>query len=88
MRDTGIDIWRILDIPGSDVILDGVDASTDPETRTAWEKVLEMDFNVRTNLIASAMSDDGRWLVVSDMYEAKLFELSSNVSNSEIHFYM
>jgi len=34
------------------------------------------------------MSDDGRWLVVSDMYEAKLFELSSNVSNSEIHFYM
>jgi U3 small nucleolar RNA-associated protein 4 len=82
MHETGIDIWRILNIPGSDVILDGVDASTDPEARTAWEKVLEMDFNVRTNLIASALSDDGRWLVVSDMHEAKLFELSSNVSHA------
>ena len=80
MHETGINIWRILDIPGSDSVLDGVDASTDPESRNAWEKVLEMDLNVRTNLIASALSDDGRWLVVSDMYEAKLFELRTNVS--------
>jgi len=80
MHETGINIWRILDIPGSDSVLDGVDASTDPESRSAWEKVLEMDLNVRTNLIASALSDDGRWLVVSDMYEAKLFELRTNVS--------
>ncbi|KAG2750794.1 WD40 repeat-like protein [Suillus brevipes Sb2] len=78
MHDTGVNIWRVLSIPDSDVIVDGVDPSTDPETRTSWEKVLEMDLNVRTNLIASALSDDGRWLVVSDLYEAKLFELSFN----------
>ncbi|KAG1766452.1 WD40 repeat-like protein [Suillus occidentalis] len=78
MHDTGVNIWRVLGIPDSDVIVDGVDPSTDPETRTSWEKVLEMDLNVRTNLIASALSDDGRWLVVSDLYEAKLFELSFN----------
>jgi U3 small nucleolar RNA-associated protein 4 len=78
MHETGVNIWRVLGIPDSDVIVDGVDPSTDPETRTSWEKVLEMDLNVRTNLIASALSDDGRWLVVSDLYEAKLFELSFN----------
>lgn len=84
MHDTGVNIWRVLGIPDSDVIVDGVDPSTDPETRTSWEKVLEMELNVRTNLIASALSDDGRWLVVSDLYEAKLFELSFNVSSAEI----
>ncbi|KAG0702695.1 WD40 repeat-like protein [Suillus ampliporus] len=78
MHETGVNIWRVLGIPDSDVIVDGIDPSTDPETRTAWEKVLEMDLNVRTNLIASALSDDGRWFVVSDLYEAKLFELISN----------
>jgi hypothetical protein len=85
MHETGVNIWRVLGIPDSDVIVDGVDPSTDPETRTSWEKVLEMDLNVRTNLIASALSDDGRWLVVSDLYEAKLFELSFNVSSAEIN---
>jgi U3 small nucleolar RNA-associated protein 4 len=85
MHDTGVNIWRVLGIPDSDAIVDGIDQSTDPETRTSWEKVLEMDLNVRTNLIASALSDDGRWLVVSDLYEAKLFELSFNVSNAEIN---
>ncbi|KAG2057126.1 WD40 repeat-like protein [Suillus hirtellus] len=78
INETGVNIWRVLCIPDSDVIVNGVDPSTDPETRTSWEKVLEMDLNVRTNLIASALSDDGRWLVVSDLYEAKLFQLSFN----------
>lgn len=78
IHETGVNIWRVLCIPDSDVIVNGVDSSTDPEARTSWEKVLEMDLNVRTNLIASALSDDGRWLVVSDLYEAKLFQLSFN----------
>ncbi|KAG1871158.1 WD40-repeat-containing domain protein [Suillus tomentosus] len=78
IHETGVNIWRVLCIPDSDIIVNGVDPSTDPETRTSWEKVLEMGLNVRTNLIASALSDDGRWLVVSDLYEAKLFQLSFN----------
>lgn len=84
IHETGVNIWRVLCIPDSDIIVNGVDPSTDPETRTSWEKVLEMDLNVRTNLIASALSDDGRWLVVSDLYEAKLFQLSFNVSSADI----
>lgn len=40
-----------------------------------WEKVLEMELKLRTNLISSAISDDGQWLAVSDLYETKLFRL-------------
>ncbi|KAL7420926.1 U3 small nucleolar RNA-associated protein [Cryptotrichosporon argae] len=40
-----------------------------------WEKVLDMDLKLRTNLVASTVSHDGRWLAVSDLYETKLFRL-------------
>ena len=32
---------------------------------------------VQTNLVASAVSNDGKWLAVSDLFETKLFRLSS-----------
>lgn len=81
MRDTGLNIWRVLSIPSTAMVIDGRDNSTDPELRVGWESVLEMELNVQTNLIASAFSDDGRWLVVSDLYETKLFELCKTVSS-------
>ncbi|KAG1715787.1 hypothetical protein ID866_1363 [Astraeus odoratus] len=77
MYDTGFKIWRILDIPNTSMVIDGMDNTTDPESRVSWECVLEMELNVHTNLIASALSDDGRWLVASDLYETKLFELTT-----------
>ncbi|BEJ03180.1 hypothetical protein CcaverHIS641_0103550 [Cutaneotrichosporon cavernicola] len=40
-----------------------------------WEKALEMDLRLRTNLISHAISQDGQWLAVSDLYETKLFRL-------------
>lgn len=79
MHDTGLNIWRVLNIPSTAMVIDGRDHSTDPELRVGWESVLEMELNVQTNLIASALSDDGRWLVVSDLYETKLFELRKTV---------
>ncbi|KAJ6604429.1 WD40-repeat-containing domain protein [Mycena vulgaris] len=72
-RDAGLGIWRILKKPNPPVeepsALDDIDAP-------GWEKVLDMELNVHTNLLASAISDNGRWLVVSDLYESKLFSLS------------
>lgn len=47
-----------------------------------WEKVLEMDLKLRTNLIASAVSQDGQWLAVSDLYETKLFRLVPGVGGA------
>lgn len=80
MHETGLNVWRVLNIPSLSTVIDGRDISTDPELRIGWETVLEMELNVQTSLIASALSDDGQWLVVSDLYETKLFRLDKTVS--------
>ncbi|ORY26812.1 WD40-repeat-containing domain protein [Naematelia encephala] len=48
------------------------------EGENGWEKVLEMDFKLRTNITAAAISDNGGWLAVSDLYETKLFRLEED----------
>ena len=66
------------------------------EDEQGWAKVLEMDLRVslpcpwwpdvhvlvqlRTNLISCAISNNGAWLAVSDLYETKLFRLVHTVS--------
>ncbi|THV05977.1 WD40 repeat-like protein [Dendrothele bispora CBS 962.96] len=72
MRDSSLSIWKILKKPLSQEEGDEYPAENDD---TSWEKCLEMDFDVHTNLVASAISEDGKWVVVSDMYETKLFSL-------------
>lgn len=85
MRESGLSVWRILSLapPLSEEDLDEGAPSQDRQNG-GWEKVLEIELNVQTNLAASALSDDGRWLVASDMYETRLFRLESDVSAS--HF--
>jgi len=39
-----------------------------------------MELNTQTNLISSAISDDGKWLAASDSYEVRLWRLKLNVS--------
>ncbi|KAG6866810.1 hypothetical protein C0991_008746 [Blastosporella zonata] len=77
IRDSGLSVWRVKARPSSygDESLEAEAGPVDPES-AGWEKVLEMDLNVHTNLIASGISDDGQWLVVSDLYETKLFSIS------------
>lgn len=52
------------------------------EDERGWEKALEMDLRLRTNLISSAVSQDGQWLAVSDLYETKLFRLVTSPSTT------
>lgn len=82
IRDSGVSIWRVMARPSMDDDPDsqGAEVAQFPES-AGWEKVLEMDLNVNTNLIASGISEDGRWLVVSDSYETKLFSLTLDVRN-------
>lgn len=79
LGDAGVSIWRILErerqLDLEDVAETGKDGG--------WEKVLEMELNVHTNLISGAISDDGKWLVVSDLYEAKLFAIENP---GKVHF--
>ncbi|KDE02845.1 hypothetical protein, variant [Microbotryum lychnidis-dioicae p1A1 Lamole] len=89
-RDRGVAIWK-LDDPklqrGSTQgrsgwkarqdHLDGVqeELDDDEEGMTGWAKAAELELKLHTNLIASTISPDGRWLAVSDLYETKLFRL-------------
>ncbi|QRW27175.1 U3 small nucleolar RNA-associated protein 4 [Rhizoctonia solani] len=40
-----------------------------------WEKALEMELRFRTNITAGAVSPDGQWLAVADVWEVKLFRV-------------
>jgi U3 small nucleolar RNA-associated protein 4 len=77
MRDAGLSVWRV---PPKRVSSNDGNLDEDISDVAGWEKVLEMDLKVQTNLLASAISDDGRWIVVSDLYETKLFSLVTGVS--------
>ena len=77
-QDQSINLWYIFDrdthhpdVPNpaeAEAILEG------------WQKVLEMDLNVQSNIISCGISDDGGWIAVSDWYEVKLFRLTFAVS--------
>ncbi|KAG6891409.1 hypothetical protein C0992_007188 [Termitomyces sp. T32_za158] len=83
IRDSGVSIWRVMARPSVDDDPDTQEIDVSPPLESAgWKKVLEMDLNVNTNLIASAISEDGRWLVVSDSCETKLFSLTLDVRTS------
>jgi U3 small nucleolar RNA-associated protein 4 len=73
--DTSLAVWRIPEKPS-------VEEELPPALSGEglnWQKVLEMSLRVQTNLVASAISDDGCWLAVSDAFETKLFWLQVDV---------
>ncbi len=73
--DTTLAVWRLPEKPS---LGEGQPLSLSGEG-PGWNKILEMSLRVQTNIIASAISDDGRWLAVSDASEAKLFWLQEDV---------
>ncbi|KAF9480459.1 WD40 repeat-like protein [Pholiota conissans] len=84
VREAGLSVWRITKKP------DGMEKEKEPEAHAepdeeefepfagGWEKVLEMDLNVHSNITNHEISDDGNWLAVSDLYESKLFSLRTD----------
>ncbi|KAI0757231.1 WD40 repeat-like protein [Daedaleopsis nitida] len=74
-RDAGLTVWRVPKrrsrTEDADVDLDGISSQN-----SGWERVLDMDLNVQTNIVAGAISDDGHWVAVADWYETKLFQLT------------
>lgn len=76
-REAGITIWRVLSRKNT---LETDDEVFEAESQDGgWERVLDMDLNAQTNIVACAISDDGQWVAVSDWYETKLFRLELEV---------
>lgn len=92
VREAGVTVWKIQRRQ------DGNEGETeqgqaqaepqevDPEPPGGWEHVLELDLAVRCNILDHEISDDGRWLVVSDLYETKLFSLQEVGSILLLHY--
>ncbi|KAL5534622.1 hypothetical protein ACEPAG_1085 [Sanghuangporus baumii] len=70
-----------VDIPPHDIV-EGKKQQNEDES--GYEKLLDMELDTMTNLCSSAISDDGRWLAVSDAYEVKLFELLADTEGGRI----
>ena len=89
-REAGLSVWRIQKRPNEDGVasearetqpeIDLDDGPTTEPFAGGWDKVLEMDLNVHSNIVGHEISDDGKWLAVSDLYESKLFSLRTDVS--------
>jgi U3 small nucleolar RNA-associated protein 4 len=79
-KDNSVSIWRIQrKASGEDAGYPTL-KTANMQDDSAYEKLLDMDLYVTTNICASAISEDGRWLAVSDVYETKLFKLRDTVS--------
>ncbi|KAI0735408.1 WD40 repeat-like protein [Earliella scabrosa] len=72
-REAGLTVWRVAKRKQRDEDIDDVEALGQDG---GWERVLDMDLNVQTNVVAGAISDDGKWIAVADWYETKLFQLA------------
>jgi len=93
-REAGLSVWRIQKRPEEGGVASGTreqqpEVDLDDSLMTepfsgGWEKVLEMDLNVHSNIVGHEISDDGKWLAVSDLYESKLFSLRTDVRHHPI----
>lgn len=73
-REKSIAIWKLP--------LQASEGDDDDSKKVDWKMILEMQIRVQSNLVCAEISQDGRFLFVSDLYESKLFEL--NESGKEI----
>ena len=87
VREAGLTVWKIQNTPEDKYDEEneenvGMPGAIPEPFAGGWDKVLEMEFVVHSNIIAHEISDDGKWLVISDMYETKFFKLRIDVSFS------
>jgi U3 small nucleolar RNA-associated protein 4 len=81
-RDRSVGIWKVDQIKNGgregiawDRFRDEVEEEDESEGQEGWRKLVEMELKLQTNLVSSAVSNDGKWLAVSDLFETKLFRL-------------
>lgn len=75
----GINLWSLNAVNGSKS--SGRNALNKAQE---YQKLLEMELSTQTNLISSAISDDGKWLAASDSYEVRLWRLKTSVSDDAL----
>ena len=71
MDDTTVSLWKI----DREMVHAEMVYAEGEEPSGSWAKLAELDLKVKTNLTACALSSDGTWLAIADLYETRLFKL-------------
>jgi len=71
MEDSTVSLWKI----DREIVHAEVANIEWEESPGSWAKLAELDLKVKTNLTACALSSDGTWLAIADLYETRLFKL-------------
>lgn len=53
--------------------------NTTEEGRAPYDHLCEVALQLRSSLVSAALSPDGAWLAVADLYETKLFKLKQSI---------
>jgi U3 small nucleolar RNA-associated protein 4 len=80
-RERSVGIWAL---PARAEVAAPVEEAAAQTEQQAWRKVLEMEMRCKSNLVALAISADGKWLAVGDLYETKLFALRAHGEGEEL----
>lgn len=84
-QDESVSLWKIAERKKDHV---SEEETEEEEVGAGWEKVLEMDLNMHTNIVACDISDNGKWISIADWYETKLFYLEKTVSSYMLHLFI
>ncbi len=83
VKESSVAVWKVLgqakSVPNYELAAISNEERF-PSDSQGYEKLLDMDLDMTTNICASAVSEDGHWLAVADVYDIKLFELRKQVS--------
>lgn len=75
-REQSVGIWDLGSASELVSLAHASQAGESLEQRSpSWAKLLEIEVKVDSNLVCVAISGDGRYLALSDLYETKLFQL-------------
>lgn len=78
-RYRSLGIWRINPNPSGEVEGEGDDSGI-TTSQAPFEHLLEVSLQLRSSLVSAALSPNGEWMAVSDLYETKLFRVKETVN--------
>ncbi|KAI1294060.1 U3 small nucleolar RNA-associated protein [Mortierella claussenii] len=80
-QDHGVKVWRLGKSAAPVQPFSEIEVGAHMDLIEPQQATLEMNFRDDRNLTASALSEDGHWIVVADIEEVKLFRIDEHPSH-------
>nr|KAJ3415656.1 U3 small nucleolar RNA-associated protein 4 [Polyrhizophydium stewartii] len=76
-------VWRLGSVMQSDLLAPALLQDHQRLTHSAHKHLITIKFKGRTNLCASAISNDGQWIALSDLHTVKLYRVALNAESDQ-----